>query len=163
LKRENQLLLVQYELMNDQLEDVDQVLGDVRRRDDNIYRVIFEADPLPESVREAGVGGVNRYKDLEGYASSDMLIATRKRLDKLGKQLYVQSLSLDEVADLALRKQEMLASIPAVQPVSNADLEHIASALACGCTRSTRSSSSTRAWTSPHPSARRSTPPAMAR
>jgi hypothetical protein len=62
---ENQQLLLQYELLNKQLGEVDHVLGDVRRRDDNIYRVIFEADPLPETMRQAGAGGVDRYKDLE--------------------------------------------------------------------------------------------------
>ena len=127
LKRENQQLLVQYEFLNDELDGLHAVLADVRRRDDNIYRVIFEADPLPESMRRAGVGGVDRYKDLEGFANSDVVVGTRKRLDKLAKQVYVQSISLDEVADLALRKQEMLASIPAVQPISNAELDHVAS------------------------------------
>lgn len=127
LKRENQQLLVQYELLNKQMAEVEDVLGDVRRRDDNIYRVIFEADPLPESMRQAGFGGANRYRGLEGFANEDVVIGTRKRLDRIAKQLYVQSVSLDEVADLALRKQDMLASIPAIQPVANEDLTRIAS------------------------------------
>ena len=114
LKRENQQLLVQYELLNKQMAEVEDVLGDVRRRDDNIYRVIFEADPLPESMRQAGFGGANQYRGLEGYANADVVIGTRKRLDRIAKQIYVQSVSLDEVADLALRKQDMLASIPAI-------------------------------------------------
>ncbi|HQV53775.1 MAG: M23 family metallopeptidase [Flavobacteriales bacterium] len=127
LRRENQQLLVQYELLNKQLGEYDNVLSDVRRRDDNIYRVIFEADPLPESMRQAGSGGVNRYKDLQGYASSDIVIDTKKRLDKLTRQLLVQSRSLDHVAELVLKKQDMLASIPAVQPINNKDLTMIAS------------------------------------
>ncbi|MCB0790957.1 MAG: M23 family metallopeptidase [Flavobacteriales bacterium] len=127
LKRENQQLLLQYELINKQLGDLEQVMHDVRRRDDNIYRVIFEADPLPSSMRQAGVGGVNRYRDLDGYASSDVVIGTRRRLDILDRQLYVQSLSLDEVASLALNKQQMLACIPAIQPVNNKDLTRVAS------------------------------------
>lgn len=117
MRREIQQMQVQYELLNKQMDEVEKVLGDVRRRDDNVYRVIFEADPIPADVRKAGFGGSNRYRDLEGYASSDMIIATRRRLDQLTKQLYVQSVSLDEVAQLTLRKQEMLASIPSVQPI----------------------------------------------
>lgn len=127
LRRENQQLLLQYELLNKQLAEVDEVLRDVRRRDDNIYRVIFEADPLPESMRRAGTGGVNRYRDLASFANSEVVIGTRKRLDGLAKQLIVQSVSLDEVADLALRKQELLASIPAVQPIRNEDLTLVSS------------------------------------
>lgn len=127
LKRENQQLLVQYELLNKQMNEVEGVLSDVQRRDDNIYRVIFEADPIPPEMRQAGMGGVNRYKSLEGYANSDVVVGTRKRLDKIAMQLYVQSTSLDAVAHLALTKQNMLASIPAIQPVSNKDLTRLAS------------------------------------
>jgi murein DD-endopeptidase MepM/ murein hydrolase activator NlpD len=126
-RRENQQLLLQYELLSKQLRELDGVIADVRRRDDNIYRVIFEADPLPESMRKAGAGGVDRYRDLDGFANSDLVIDTKKRLDMLTRQLVVQSRSLDEVAALALRKQEMLACIPAVQPIPNEDLSYIAS------------------------------------
>jgi murein DD-endopeptidase MepM/ murein hydrolase activator NlpD len=117
LKRENQQLAVQYELVNKRLSEIENVLYDVQRRDDNVYRVIFEADPIPSTVRQAGIGGMNRYKDLEQYASADLVIATRKRLDRIAKQLYVQSISFDEVAGLAIRKQELLASIPSIQPI----------------------------------------------
>lgn len=127
LRRENKQLLVQYELLNKQIAELEKVLGDVRRRDDNIYRVILEADPLPESMRMAGVGGINRYRDLAGYANSELVVATAKRLDLLTRQLVIQSRSLDEVGDLVLRKQEMLASIPAVQPIANEDLTQTAS------------------------------------
>lgn len=126
LRRENKQLLVQYELLNKQLAELEGVMADVRRRDDNIYRVIFEADPVPESMRQAGVGGINRYRELAGYASSDLVMDTRKRLDLLARQLVVQSESLDEVAELVLRKQEMLASIPAIQPIPNEDLTQTA-------------------------------------
>jgi murein DD-endopeptidase MepM/ murein hydrolase activator NlpD len=126
MRRENKQLLLQYELLNKQLAELDRVLNDVRRRDDNIYRVIFEADPLPESMRQAGSGGINRYKDLQGFSSSDLVIDTRKRLDKLSRQLVVQSKSFDEVASLVLLKQDMLASIPSIQPVANEDLTQTA-------------------------------------
>lgn len=126
MRREIQQLLVQYELLNKQLAEYDRVLADVQRRDDNIYRVIFEADPLPASIRQAGSGGVQRYRDLDQFASSEVVIGTRKRLDDLTRRLVVQSRSLDEVAQLVLRKQEMLASIPAVQPIPNEDLTQTA-------------------------------------
>lgn len=117
LRRENQQLLVEYELINKQMAEMENVLGDIERRDDNVYRVIFEADPIPPNVRMAGIGGVNRYKDLEGFANSNLVIGTRKRLDAITKRMYVQSLSLDEVASMVMRKQDMLASIPSVEPI----------------------------------------------
>lgn len=127
LRRENRQLLMQYELINKQLAEIERVLADLRRRDDNLYRVIFEADPLPESMRMAGAGGVNRYRDLDGLATSNVVIATRQRLDELARRLVVQSRSFDDVASLAMRKQEMLASIPSIQPIPNKDLSKTAS------------------------------------
>lgn len=126
LRRENRQLLVQYELLNKQLAELEMVMADVRRRDDNIYRVIFEADPVPEAMRMAGAGGINRYRDLAGYANTDLVVETRKRLDRLTRQVVVQSKSMDEVASLVLRKQEMLACIPAVQPIPNENLTQTA-------------------------------------
>ena len=126
-KREMEKLSFQYQLLNDKFSKLTMVLSDLQDRDDNIYRTIFEADPIPASVRNAGFGGVNRYKDLEGYDNSELMIETSKRVDVLAKQVYIQSKSFDEVEKLAKNKAEMLASIPAIQPVSNKELKHIAS------------------------------------
>ncbi len=126
LKREVNKLSLQYEILNKQLDHVSHVLGDIQTRDDNIYRVIFNADPIPQSIRTAGFGGVNRYTELEGYENSDIIIETSRRLDILKKQLYVQSTSYDEITDLAINKEDMLASIPSIQPVAIKDLRRIA-------------------------------------
>ena len=79
LRRENQRLLMEYDLINKRLGEIESVLGEVQRRDDNVYRVIFEADPIPSNIRKAGIGGVNRSRDLQGFASSAVVIDTRKR------------------------------------------------------------------------------------
>lgn len=127
LKRENAQLKTQYELIARDLSQMESVLADLERRDDNIYRQILESEPIPQSVRAAGVGGVNRYTHLEGYQNSELVVQTRQRIDKLKKRLYVQSKSFDEVVELAQNKEEMLASIPAVQPVPNKNLRRVAS------------------------------------
>ena len=98
-----------------------------KQRDDNIYRVIFEADPIPSSIRKAGFGGVNRYKDIRNFSNTELVIEAAKKADKLSKQLYIQSKSFDEVIDLAKNKADMLASIPAIQPIANKDLSRMAS------------------------------------
>ena len=103
------------------------VLDDIESRDDNIYRVIFEAEPIAENIRKAGFGGINRYKKLEGFKSSELMKESSNKMDKILKQLYIQSKSFDEVMDMAMKKKEMLASIPAIQPVSNKDLKRMAS------------------------------------
>ncbi|MCT4623697.1 MAG: M23 family metallopeptidase [Schleiferiaceae bacterium] len=127
LKRENMALELQYKLLNERMDKMAIVLNDMQNRDDNIYRVIFESDPIPSSVRKAGFGGVNRYKELEGYASSDLLVETQKKLDILSKMAAVQSKSFDDVKTLALDKEKMLASIPGIQPIANKDLKRMAS------------------------------------
>ncbi|MGB0887258.1 MAG: peptidoglycan DD-metalloendopeptidase family protein [Vicingaceae bacterium] len=127
LKRENAQMLAQYNILNKKLDQLGVVLEDVQHRDDNIYRVIFEAEPIDKSIRTAGFGGINRYKELEGYNDSELIIKTAEKIDKLSKQLYIQSKSFDDVFEMAKKKEEMLAAIPAIQPVASNDLKRIAS------------------------------------
>lgn len=127
LKRELDNMVLQYEIMQERMAQVSSVLADMQYRDDNIYRVIFEADPIPNEIRKAGFGGANRYKNMEGYSNSNLVIDARQKLDVLTKQVYVQSKSFDEVQEMAKRKDVMLMSIPAIQPVANVDLRRMAS------------------------------------
>ncbi len=125
--REIEYLKLQYEILNDRLDKLNVLLADMQERDDNIYRVIFEADPIPSSVRRAGYGGVDRYDRLKGYQKSDLVINSAEKLDRIASQLYVQSKSFDEVFDLARNKADMLAAIPAIQPIKNDDMRRISS------------------------------------
>jgi len=127
LKREKENLVLQLDILNEQFNQVSKVVEDLQYRDDNIYRVIFEADPIPTEIRKAGFGGANRYKNMEGFENSDIIISTKKRLDQLTKQVYVQSKSFDEVQEMAKQKDVMLMAIPAIQPVANVDLRRVAS------------------------------------
>jgi len=127
LKRENVQMRLQYDLMSKRLDHINKVLDDVKKRDDNIYRVIFEAEPIPDAIREAGFGGVNRYTDLEKIPNSRIVVESAKKLDKITRKLVVQSKSYDEVEKMVVNNEDMLASIPAIQPISNKDLRRTAS------------------------------------
>ncbi len=127
LKRENAQMRLQYELLNKDLEKVEKVLAHLQETDDNLYRTVFEAEPIPKSLREGGIGGVNRYEELEGYDNSRIVIETAVRLDRIKKKTYVQSKSFDELIKMAGEKEEMLRSIPAIMPISNKDLTRTAS------------------------------------
>lgn len=118
LRREVEQFRLQYDIISDRLDLLANVLDDIQERDDHIYRVIFEADPIPRTVREAAFGGVDRYAHLAGYQNSELISHTMKRIDQLASQLYIQSKSYDEVFDMALNKADMLASIPAIIPLS---------------------------------------------
>lgn len=127
LRREISELTYQYEVLNKRMTQLSTVLEDLQERDDNIYRVIFEAEPIPASVRKAGFGGVDRYNELQGYDNSDLMVETTKKLDRLAKQMYIQSKSFDDVVNMVKNKEVMLSSIPAIQPISNKDLKHVPS------------------------------------
>ncbi|MCR4659289.1 MAG: M23 family metallopeptidase [Bacteroidales bacterium] len=117
LKREIAQYKRQVKNLNERMNRADAVLKDLEERDDNLYRTIFEAEPIPSEVRNSGIGGVERYADLEGYDCSESLIATSRKIDDLTKRLYVESRSLDEIYGMARTKNERMAAIPAIMPV----------------------------------------------
>ena len=118
---------LQFDILNKKLRQLERVISNVEDRDNNLYRLYFEASPIPEEQRRAGFGGVNRYKDLEGYDNSDLIIKTTKRLDILTKQTVVQSRSLEEIEHLAKNKASLIEAIPTIQPIKNKDLTRVAS------------------------------------
>jgi murein DD-endopeptidase MepM/ murein hydrolase activator NlpD len=127
LKSELSGLKQQYKLLQNQTDQMGEVLESLHYRDNSIYRVIFEADPLSSDVWQAGAGGVNKYRNLEKYDNADLMIDVSKQIDKLKRQMAIQSKSYDQIGDLIKGKENMLASIPSIQPVSNKDLNRIAS------------------------------------
>lgn len=127
LERELQNMQLQFQLLNKKMGYTETVLANIADRDNNIYRVYFEANPIPDEQRKAGFGGINRYKDMEGFDNSKLIIESNKRIDILQKQIVVQSKSLDEIAKLAEQKEKLLEAIPAIQPVRNEDLKRMAS------------------------------------
>jgi len=127
LQREVKNYELQFDLLDRKMGQIEEVLANIEDRDNNIYRLYFEANPIPEEQRRAGFGGVNRYKSLEGFNNSEMVIATTRRLDIIKKQMAIQSKSLDEITKLAEEKEKLLMAIPAIQPVNNENLKRMAS------------------------------------
>lgn len=118
LKREKEEILAQYHILNNEIDRLDEVLKNLESRDDNVYRVIFESEPIDGSIRRAGSGGVNKYESLKNMDNAELIVNTSKKLDELAKAMYIQSKSYDDIETLAKNKIEMLASIPAILPVS---------------------------------------------
>ena len=126
LAREIKTYETNYQILNKKMELAEDVLADLEERDNNMYRLYFNAPIIPDSVRKS-LKDPNRYKNLEKYGNSKLVANTNKRLDILRKQLVVQSKSLDEIAKLSKAKEKFLSSIPAIQPINNKDLKHMAS------------------------------------
>jgi murein DD-endopeptidase MepM/ murein hydrolase activator NlpD len=127
LEREIEQMTIQYDLIHREMASIEKVLDGLQKTDDNLYRTIFESEPIPTTLREGGSGGVNRYESLEGYSNSRLVIETATRLDRIRKKVYVQAKSFDDLISLARSKEEMLKSVPAIIPISNKDLTRTAS------------------------------------
>lgn len=127
LERENDKLRAENAQVQTDLDLIMEVLEDIENRDDGIYRVVFNAEKFPTEMREMGTGGSEKYKDLEGYEATEIMKATAIKIEQVKKKLYAQSLSFDELLKLAKKKEKMLASLPAIQPVNNKDLHRMAS------------------------------------
>lgn len=105
------------ELMNSRLDRYEGMLKGFQVRDDDIYRSIFGMNEIPVEVRNAGIGGVDRYSYLDGLEADNRLKNTLMRLDRLSRMTYVQSKSFDEVATLSRTAGDMASCIPAIPPI----------------------------------------------
>jgi murein DD-endopeptidase MepM/ murein hydrolase activator NlpD len=129
LKKENEELRLYYDMMEKDVSRLSEMLTALQDRDDNIYRIIFEAEPIPSTIRQAGVGGTERYKELleKGLRREDLILSNLQKIDQLKKQMYIQTKSYDDIIRMANDKEQMWASIPAIQPISNQELKRMAS------------------------------------
>ena len=125
--RELEYMKMKYEVLNDRLDQMELLMNDMEQRDNNLYRVMFEADPIPSSVRRSGLSDADRYTDLYGYMNSDMVVNVARKLDVIASQLYNQSVSYDSLFVMARNKSEMLAHIPAIFPLRETEVKYISS------------------------------------
>ena len=125
--REIDNLKLHYAVLNKRMDQIEDVIDVIEERDNNLYRVYFNTAPISAKERKSGFGGVNKYKELEGYDNSQLVLNTTKRVDMISKELSVQSKSLDVILKLAKAKNNLLVAIPAIQPVRNENLKRVAS------------------------------------
>ena len=127
LSEEKRNMQAQYKVLQRQFENMQTVLTDMQQRDDNMYRVAFQADPIPLSVRRGTSANTEYYQQLLDMTNSEVVVATTKRLNELKKEIYIQSKSFDDLVVLAKNKDAMLLCLPAIQPVMNKNLKYMAS------------------------------------
>ena len=120
LKRELDEVLLTYEQLDERLNKLMLVLGNMEKRDDEIYRVIFESEPPPAEIRLSGLaGGALRYESIQDLSNGVLLEKTSRKVDELTKRIAIQSESLDELASLANNKEALLDALPAIRPVKD--------------------------------------------
>ncbi len=125
--RELEYMKLKYEILNDRLDDLEALMTDMEQRDNNLYRVMFEADPIPSQVRRSGFSDADRYADLYGYMNSDLVLSAARKMDVIASQLYNQSVSYDSLFVMARNKADMLAHIPAIFPLKETEVKYISS------------------------------------
>jgi murein DD-endopeptidase MepM/ murein hydrolase activator NlpD len=127
LSRELNRMTSNFEVLDQKMDQLEAVLWDLQLRDDNLYRKVFESEPVPQTVRQAGTGGIDRYGELEGFSTSDLMMDVNQRIDKIFDQIQIQERSYNELLKLAQEQGESLLNRPAIQPIENKGLERTAS------------------------------------
>ena len=127
LLKEKETIQAQMEVLDSQVDQMQIVMTDLQQRDDNLYRVLFGAEPIPLSIRQGTQRKIEYYDQIAKMNNSQLAADLTLKVDMLEKELYVQAKSYDEILDLAKNKEIRMEHIPAIQPVMNKDLKRVAS------------------------------------
>ncbi len=124
---ENERLQDKYRELNGQVEAAQQQVSELVKRDNEVYRAIFEANPIPDSARARALAQEKEIARVEGMRDKDLLNSIINSLNSLTHYVAAQKSSYSEINNLLKNKEQLLAATPAIQPVSNKDLNRIAS------------------------------------
>ena len=127
LMQYNRNLTAQMEVLEKQVDQMQLVLADLSQRDDNLYRAILGAEPIPLSARMGAAQQVSYYDSLARMSNTQLAADIQRKVDLLEKELYVQVRSYEELVELAKNQEARMENIPAIQPVLNKDLKRMAS------------------------------------
>ena len=123
----NRTLAAQLKVMESQVDQMQIVLSDLSQRDDNLYRAMLGAEPIPMSARLGATQQISYYDSLARMTNTQLAADLQRKIDLLEKEIYVQARSYDEIVELAKNQELRMENIPAIQPVLNKDLKHMAS------------------------------------
>lgn len=121
LKEQNEQLEKQLAVMDKRLENALKVMEEIRSRDDNLYRVMMQMDPVSRSQRYAGLYNDSRYVQFAGMGDEKMLTTLARNMDILERSLYAQSISFDRLRQAMLSQTDKLAHIPSIMPINVSD------------------------------------------
>ena len=127
LARENERLDDKYTELNDRLKTMQEQMQELEKRDNNVYRAIFEANPIPDSIRAKALEKQIEISSVENMSDNELVSSITSTLNNLSNRITSQQKSYDEIDNLLKNKENLLSHTPAIQPVSNKDLERIAS------------------------------------
>jgi murein DD-endopeptidase MepM/ murein hydrolase activator NlpD len=127
LQSQNERLKDKYADVQETLRSIEQQMRELEKRDNNVYRAIFEANPIPDSARAKEIEDEKEVAIVEGLKDNELVNSIVTTLNNLGRRIRSQQASFDEIQKLVANKEQLLARTPAIQPVSNKDLTRVAS------------------------------------
>lgn len=126
-REESEKLATQYKVLQLQTKQVKHVLVDLEQRDDNLYRAILQANPIPKGIRDGNLDNPDRYAEFNNLSNADLIKQTSQEVDRLSKMVYAQSRSYDELIGYVKNQEHRNLCVPAIQPVLNRDMKSLAS------------------------------------
>ena len=127
LRNQNERLRDRYRQLNDQIKTMQQEMTELEKRDNTVYRAIFEANPIPDSARAKDLEKQLEITNIESMRDNELVSSIISTLNNLSSRIGVQKTSYVELDGLLKNKEQLLSHTPAIQPVSNKDLNRVAS------------------------------------
>lgn len=127
LEQQNKALRDNYNELEDELRSVQQQMKELEKRDNDVYRAIFEANPIPDSARAKELENKLEIAKVERIKDYQLVSSITGTLNNLNSRIAAQKKSYEEVEELVKNKEQLLSHTPAIQPVSNKDLNRVAS------------------------------------
>jgi murein DD-endopeptidase MepM/ murein hydrolase activator NlpD len=127
LQQQNENLRDRYKQLDNQVQSITQQMQELEKRDNDVYRAIFEANPIPDSARAKELENKLEVATVQGIKDNQLVASIISTLNNLSSRIISQKKSYDEVDNLVKNKAELLSHTPAIQPISNKDLNRVAS------------------------------------
>ncbi len=127
LIKKNNHLKHSYKLLNNDINKAENLLTEIQQHDDYLYHAILNIPPIPSSIRDAGVGGSENISDYLQNRSSEFVVSTATRLEKLANRVKIQSGSLEDVAPKAFQQLKILSVKPSINPLAPSDKIYLSS------------------------------------
>jgi murein DD-endopeptidase MepM/ murein hydrolase activator NlpD len=117
LEQEVENLKFEYKMANRELDNSLSEINKLKMSDEIRYRPVLSMDSLPESFRNPGFGGVDRFSDLDGYSTSGLMKSTRFRIEEMKNMVSVQSESFNTIKERSAEWKYEMDHLPAISPV----------------------------------------------